>query len=241
MLRFKKVSTTSSSTIPAAPSDSGMEHAVPRSGTVGVERPVESSDQSGEETTKISLVGGIGGTKVSTVRRINKRSAGELRVQKGQLLCHYIPSCCCLPRLMNLPTHFTDIAELDAGTIAEVKFPDPNNLTQFEVDVKPDSGYWAGARYTFSFKIPDSYPHEPPKVVCIQKIFHPNIDYHTGKVCINILGAEWKPVLDINAVIYGVIFLFYEPNSDDPSNKEAGALFRGDKTEVFIDFYVIIS
>jgi ubiquitin-conjugating enzyme E2 M len=40
-------------------------------------------------------------------------------------------------------------------------------------------------------------------------------------------------VLDINAVIYGVIYLFYEPNASDPLNKEAAELFRGDKAQVY--------
>ena len=35
-------------------------------------------------------------------------------------------------------------------------------------------------------------------------------------------------MLDINAVIYGLIFLFYEPNPDDPLNLEAAELFRKD-------------
>ena len=71
------------------------------------------------------------------------------------------------------------------------------------------------------------YPHEPPKVHCDTKIFHPNINLE-GNVCLNILRQDWKPVLDINAVIYGLIYLFYEPNPDDPLNKEAAQLYRDD-------------
>jgi ubiquitin-conjugating enzyme E2 M len=48
-------------------------------------------------------------------------------------------------------------------------------------------------------------------------------------VCLNILRDEWKPVLDINAVIYGIIYLFYEPNPNDPLNQEAAALFRDNR------------
>ena len=57
------------------------------------------------------------------------------------------------------------------------------------------------------------------------QVYHPNIDFD-GAVCLNILRAEWKPVLDINAVIYGIIFLFYEPNPEDPLNKEAAVMLR---------------
>ena len=62
------------------------------------------------------------------------------------------------------------------------------------------------------------------------KIYHPNINLE-GAVCLNILREDWKPVLDINAVIYGLIYIFYEPNPDDPLNHEAAALFRTDKSQ----------
>ena len=125
----------------------------------------------------------------------------------------------------------TDIVELDGGTIATVTFPNPNDLTNFNVAVSPDTGMWKGARYNFSFSIPTDYPHKPPKVICTNKIYHPNINLE-GAVCLNILREDWKPVLDINAVIYGVIFLFYEPNPDDPLNHEAADLYRSDKRQV---------
>lgn len=39
------------------------------------------------------------------------------------------------------------------------------------------------------------------------QVFHPNIDLE-GNVCLNILREDWKPVLSINSVIYGLQFLF---------------------------------
>ena len=76
------------------------------------------------------------------------------------------------------------------------------------------------------------YPHEPPKVTCLTKVFHPNLTYQ-GAVCLNILREDWKPVLDINAVIYGLIFVFTEPNPDSPLNAEAAEMFRTDRAKVF--------
>jgi len=51
-------------------------------------------------------------------------------------------------------------------------------------------------------------------------VYHPNIDLD-GNVCLNILREDWKPVLTINAIVYGLQYLFLEPNPDDPLNKEA--------------------
>jgi ubiquitin-conjugating enzyme E2 M len=131
---------------------------------------------------------------------------------------------------------FLDISELDAGNAAKVEFPNPNDFTNFTVTVRPDTGYWAGARYIFQFMIHAEYPHKAPKVLCRTKIYHPNIDLE-GNVCLNILKEDWKPVLDINAVIYGLVYLFYEPNPDDPLNREAAELFRNDRSQVLIDYF----
>lgn len=39
------------------------------------------------------------------------------------------------------------------------------------------------------------------------QVYHPNIDLE-GKICLNILREDWKPVLSISSVIYGLQFLF---------------------------------
>lgn len=58
------------------------------------------------------------------------------------------------------------------------------------------------------------------QVKCRNKLYHPNIDLE-GNVCLNILREEWKPVLNISSVIYGLLHLMEAPNPNDPLNKEA--------------------
>lgn len=57
------------------------------------------------------------------------------------------------------------------------------------------------------FQVGANYPHEPPKVKCETKVYHPNIDLE-GNVCLNILREDWKPVLTINSIVYGLQYLF---------------------------------
>lgn len=156
--------------------------------------------EKGSAAGPISVIGGIGGQEITAKKGKKKRTPGEIRIQK-------------------------DIAELDGGTVAVTSWPNESDLTKFFVVVSPDSGFWKGATYKFSFSIPPDYPHKPPKVHCQTNIYHPNINLE-GNVCLNILREDWKPVLDINAVIYGLIYLFYEPNPDDPLNHEAAELYR---------------
>ncbi|KZZ89146.1 Ubiquitin-conjugating enzyme/RWD-like protein [Moelleriella libera RCEF 2490] len=105
------------------------------------------------------------------------------------------------------------------------KFPDPDDILNFILTIEPDEGMYKTGRFTFDFAINQNFPHEPPKVRCREKIYHPNIDLE-GKVCLNILREDWKPVLNLNAVIVGLQFLFLEPNASDPLNKEAAEDLR---------------
>ena len=41
----------------------------------------------------------------------------------------------------------------------------------------------------------------------VAQVYHPNIDLE-GKICLNILREDWKPVLSISSVVYGLQFLF---------------------------------
>jgi len=43
------------------------------------------------------------------------------------------------------------------------------------------------------------------------------------------LRDDWRPVLGVNAVILGLIFLFIEPNPMDPLNHEAAEMMRDKK------------
>ncbi|KAJ3065383.1 NEDD8-conjugating protein ubc12 [Quaeritorhiza haematococci] len=104
-------------------------------------------------------------------------------------------------------------------------FPDPNDVFNFVLTITPDEGFYRSGTFRFTFKVNTNYPHEPPKVLCTQKIYHPNIDLE-GNVCLNILREDWKPVLNINSIMVGLQYLFLEPNADDPLNKEAAEVLR---------------
>ncbi|URE37031.1 NEDD8-conjugating enzyme [Musa troglodytarum] len=114
---------------------------------------------------------------------VKKQSAGELRLHK-------------------------DISELNLPKSTVISFPNgKDDLMNFEISIRPDEGYYQGGTFVFTFQVSPSYPHEPPKVKCKTKVYHPNIDLE-GNVCLNILREDWKPVLNINTVVYGLILLF---------------------------------
>ncbi|KAI9740930.1 MAG: NEDD8-conjugating protein ubc12 [Claussenomyces sp. TS43310] len=121
-----------------------------------------------------------------------------------------------------------DLGELEKSKTYWLDYPDPDDVQNFTLTIEPDEGMYKGGRFVFTFSIGQNYPHDPPKVLCTQKIYHPNIDLE-GKVCLNILREDWKPVLNLNAVIVGLQFLFLEPNASDPLNKEAAEDLRSNR------------
>jgi len=121
-----------------------------------------------------------------------------------------------------------DVNELTLPNTCEIDFPDPDNLLVFKLIICPDEGYYRDGRFVFNFKVGQNYPHEPPKVKCETKVYHPNIDID-GNVCLNILREDWKPVLTINAVVYGLQYIFLEPNAEDPLNKEAAEVLQSNR------------
>ncbi|KAG8529426.1 NEDD8-conjugating protein ubc12 [Bacidia gigantensis] len=123
-----------------------------------------------------------------------------------------------------------DLQELEGtlGRTMKTTFPNPDDILNFTLTIEPDEGMYKGGSFLFNFAINQNFPHDPPKVKCKQKIYHPNIDLE-GNVCLNILREDWKPVLNLNAVIVGLQFLYLEPNASDPLNKEAAEDLRSNR------------
>jgi ubiquitin-conjugating enzyme E2 M len=111
-----------------------------------------------------------------------------------------------------------------------VELPNKDDLLHLTVQMTPQDGFYAGGKFDFTMDVPQSYPHEPPKVHCHTRIFHPNIDTE-GNVCLNILKADWKPVLSLQHVLFGLELLFAEPNPEDPLNRDAAELLRRDRSQ----------
>ena len=107
------------------------------------------------------------------------------------------------PQRLTAYESYSDLSELSLGKTMKTNFPNPDDILNFTLTIEPDEGMYKGGAYHFTFAINQNFPHEPPKVKCTQKIYHPNIDLE-GNVCLNILREDWKPVLNLNAVIVGL-------------------------------------
>ncbi|CAI2723634.1 unnamed protein product [Schistosoma spindalis] len=118
------------------------------------------------------------------------------------------------------------IIETETNGQAKILSWDNNNHSnqpyeiQFRVKISPNEGLYAHAEYEFEIIIRLEHYGETPVVRCMSHIYHPNIeDYDIGgAVCLNLL-QNWNIGMGLKAIINGLLFLFYEPNEQDPINE----------------------
>jgi ubiquitin-conjugating enzyme E2 N len=91
-----------------------------------------------------------------------------------------------------------------------------DNIRYFDVTITgPPGSPFENGVFKFELFLPETYPLEPPKVRCLTKIYHPNID-KIGRICLSTLKSEWTPALNIQTTLLSIQMLLCDPNPDDP-------------------------
>lgn len=89
-----------------------------------------------------------------------------------------------------------------------------------------DSPYAAGT-FTLAIRCAPNYPLAPPSVTFVTPIFHPNVLFKTGEICLDILKPEsWTPAWTLQSVCRAVAALLSHPEADSPLNCDCGNLIR---------------
>lgn len=70
------------------------------------------------------------------------------------------------------------------------------------------------------------YPHVPPVITFISRVFHPNVNYETGEICLDILKKNWSPAWSLEGACRAIIALLDNPDVDSPWNCDAGNMIR---------------
>jgi len=109
--------------------------------------------------------------------------------------------------------------------------PHEDNLRYFDVEISgPGGSPFEAGIFKLELFLPEPYPMEPPKVRCLTKIYHPNID-KIGRICLDILKDKWSPALQIRTVLLSIQALLSAPNPDDPLANDVAEHWKRDEQD----------
>ena len=129
-----------------------------------------------------------------------------------------------------------DINQLKQKNTIDFRLIDTDSI-QFKRSGPKDTPY-EGGKWKMSIFFPPDYPFKSPSIGFIDKIYHPNVDYNSGSICLDVLNQTWSPIYTSQHIIDIFIpQLLTYPNPDDPLNKEAADMLLNNKAEY--DKYVI--
>ena len=100
---------------------------------------------------------------------------------------------------------------------------DPDDIRKWKATIMgPIDSFYENHVFDLSISVPQEYPLVPPKIMFVTKIFHPNVRFESGEICLDILKKEWSPAWSLQSSCRAILAILSDPAHDSPLNCDAG-------------------
>ncbi|KAF6003860.1 ubiquitin-conjugating enzyme [Cyanidiococcus yangmingshanensis] len=111
-------------------------------------------------------------------------------------------------------------------------FPEADDILTWRGTISSsENSLFSGMRFHLTLKFPLDYPFSPPVVTFTTRCFHPNVDYGSGAICLDILKEHWSSTYTVKTILLSIQSLLDEPNVESPLNVQAASLWEADPAQ----------
>ena len=132
-----------------------------------------------------------------------------------------------------MATFLRGISHLGLG-IGDYEWVDMNSEPDADGTIRifvmpPDDTPFAGGLFSINLKVPDIYPQKPPEVSFNTRIWHPLVDWDSGRICQDFFREGWEVREGPTGLLARIRSFFYVGKVHSAVNFEAAEqLSRGD-------------
>ena len=92
--------------------------------------------------------------------------------------------------------------------------PDPDHILKWTALLRgPADTPYEGGIFQLAIDCGTDYPLAPPSISFVTRVFHPNVHFRTGDVCLDILKKEWSPAWGVQAACRAILALLSDVRS----------------------------
>jgi ubiquitin-protein ligase len=91
--------------------------------------------------------------------------------------------------------------------------------------IGPEKSAYHGGCFRLKIDFPTNYPDSKPNIYFTTKIFHPNVNFETGVICIESLN-NWNRNRKMIEVLMSIYCLLINPNPNSPLNSNAATIYK---------------